>query len=146
MTHAIDKLRMNQPQVLRSSTASRVWSHLHFRFTIPIWFARSRSMAISFSPSLRKLASMGESGIQIKAMTENARERQPQYRKMICCIRQFMFCSHVRRLERFYLIRFESLTSNVAQTICRQTSELAHYQSSPFLGTQHHHVYNLQLL
>lgn len=73
----------NQIQVFRSVKHSQTWSQRHVPEAIPCWFIRRRSMAINFSSWVRKRAFMGESGSQIKTITENTTVRRPQNKKMI---------------------------------------------------------------
>lgn len=65
-----------------SVAVSQTWAQRHFLAEIPIWFALSRSVAITFSRSDRNLASIGESGISQNTMNEYATVRSPQNRKI----------------------------------------------------------------
>lgn len=57
-------IAMNQHHVFKSKSVSTTWSHRHVLDATPIWFALSRPTAITFSRSLRYLASIGESGTE----------------------------------------------------------------------------------
>jgi len=70
--------RKNQQYDLGSMNASRTWSQRQFLDTMPIWFARRRSIAMSLCPSFQNVASIGESGKNMKEITENTKVRAPQ--------------------------------------------------------------------
>lgn len=72
----------NHKYVLTSRAVSLTWSHRHFLEAIPIWFALSRSVAMTFSRSDMNLASIGLSGMSQNTKREYATVRRPQKRKI----------------------------------------------------------------
>ena len=58
----MEKMRQNQHHVLISRSASVTCDHFHSLETTPMLFSARRSMASTFSSSLKKRASIGESG------------------------------------------------------------------------------------
>src|SRR3569833_703512 len=79
----MEKSSANQHHVFRSSRASFAWSHRHSRDITPIWFMRSRSIAMSLLCSSIYLASTVESCMKMYMTKEKATVKTPKKKKMI---------------------------------------------------------------